>query len=357
MADYVVATGAPLAPLLPLRTPAVTVPVRPTMRDVAAAASVSLKTVSRVVNGEPGVAAATAARVSSAIAQLGFRPNDLARSLRPGQSATTLGLVIGDVSNTFYSAIARAVEDVAKRHAYRLVTGSSDEDPAAERELVLDLCQRRVDGLIIVPAGTDHRYLLREIELGTKVVFIDRPPGRIRGDLIVLDNVNGARQAVEHLIRQGHRRIAMVGDRPDINTQVERFQGYREALAEHRLKLDETLVREGAHDVPQAQAAVTSLLAMRKPPTAIFTANNLITLGALRAMRAGERRLALVGFDDFELADMLPVPITVVRSDAAEIGRQAAELLFARLAGDARPPQKIVLPTELVIRGSGETQV
>jgi LacI family transcriptional regulator len=248
----------------------------------------------------------------------------------------------------------RAAEDVAARHQFMLVTGSTDEDPATERELVLNLCQRRVDGLIIVPAANDHRYLLREIELGTAVVFIDRPPGRIRADLIVLDNVSGARQAVEHLIRQGHRRIAMVGDRLTISTQVERFKGYREALEAHRLKFDESLFRDGAHDVPQAQAAVTSLLSLRRPPTALFTANNIITIGALRAMRAREQRIALVGFDDFEMADMLPTPVTVVRSDAAELGRQAAELLFARLGGDHRAPQKIVLPTELVVRGSGE---
>src|SRR6266496_1441188 len=150
---------------------------RPTMTDVAAAAGVSLKTVSRVVNAEPGVTPETAARVRGAIEQLGFRRNDVARALRRGQRFRMLGLVIEDVANPFYSAIARGAEEVTRERGLLLITGSSDEDPARERELVRLFCERRVDGLLMVPAADDHRYLFPELRVGLHVVFIDRPPG------------------------------------------------------------------------------------------------------------------------------------------------------------------------------------
>ena len=170
------------------------------MRDVASSAGVSLKTVSRVVNGEDGVRPATAARVEAAIASLGFARNDVARSLRHGR-ANALGLVIEDVANPFYSAIARTVEDAAHARSHILITGSCEEDAERERALVLRLLSRSVDALLIVPAGDDHRYLQPEIDAGTPIVFLDRPPHGVDVDTVLLDNVGGARAAVEHLIR------------------------------------------------------------------------------------------------------------------------------------------------------------
>src|SRR6059058_519753 len=191
---------------------------RPTMSDVAAAAGVSLKTVSRVVNGEPGVRDETAALVQEAIERLGFSRNDLARALRHGRRTGLLGLVIEDVANPFYSAIARGVEEVARTRGMLAIAGSSNEDSAQERDLVRLFCERRVDGLLIVPAGDDHAYVLSETRSGTPVVFIDRPPGNIDADVVLLDNIGGARSAVEHLLSQGHVRIAFVGDEPEIFT-------------------------------------------------------------------------------------------------------------------------------------------
>jgi LacI family transcriptional regulator len=162
------------------------------MRDVASSAGVSLKTVSRVVNRESGVQAGTAARVEAAIAELGFARNDIARSLRHGR-AGAIGLVIEDVANPFYSAIARTVEDVAHARGHMLIIGSCEEDPERERQLVLRLLRRSVDALVIVPAGADHRYLLPELQAGTPVVFVDRPPGGIEADTVMLDNRGGAR--------------------------------------------------------------------------------------------------------------------------------------------------------------------
>jgi LacI family transcriptional regulator len=325
------------------------------MRDVASTAGVSLKTVSRVVNGEAGVRADTAARVEAAIARLGFARNDVARSLRHGR-ANALGLVIEDVANPFYSAIARTVEDAAHARSHILITGSCEEDAVRERELVLRLLRRSVDALLIVPAGGDHRYLLPEIGAGTPIVFLDRPPRGIEADTVLLDNLGGARAAVEHLLRQGHRRIAFVGDPPSLYTAGERLAGYRAAFAAAGVVPDDALISAGSHDAASAERAVRDLLALpaNQRPTALFTANNRNTVGALRALRNAPAPIALVGFDDFELADMLAVPITVVRHDAAAMGRIGAELAYARLEGEDALPQKRTIACEVVARGSGE---
>jgi LacI family transcriptional regulator len=324
------------------------------MKDVAQAAGVSLKTVSRVVNGESGVGAGTAGRVTEAITALGFRRNDLARSLRSAHASATLGLIIEDLANPFYSTIARAVEEVARRRGFIVITASSEESAERERELMATLLSRRVDGLLVVPAARDHGYLRPELAMGVQVVFLDRPPGGLEADTVLLDNAGGARAGVEHLLAQGHRRIGLIGDPPELYTLAERVKGYRAALAARGVEFDETLLRLGAHDVAQAELSARSLLQLPDPPTAIFAANNRVSVGALRALKAVGARLALVGFDDFELADMLPVPVTVVRHDPAELGRRAAELLFARLDGDGGAPQTVILQTELVVRGSGE---
>jgi len=327
------------------------------MRDVASTAGVSLKTVSRVVNGEAGVRTDTAARVEAAIARLGFSRNDLARSLRHGR-ANALGLVIEDVANPFYSVIVRSVEDAAHARSHILITGSCEEDPERERELVLRLLRRSVDALLIVPAGSDHRYLLPEIGAGTPVVFLDRPPRGIEADTVLFDNVGGARQAIEHLLRHGHARIAFVGDPPSMYTAAERLEGYRAALRDAGVDPRDELVSAGSHDAASAERAVRELLALPADtrPTALFTANNRNTIGALRALRDASDTIALVGFDDFELADMLPVPVTVVRHDPAEMGRIGADLAYARLDGEDALPRRHTIACELVARGSGEVR-
>jgi len=329
--------------------------VRPTMRDVASTAGVSLKTVSRVVNREPGVRADTAARVQAAIADLGFARNDVARSLRHGR-AGAIGLVIEDVANPFYSAIARTVEDAAHARGHIVITGSCEEDADREHQLVLRLLRRSVDALLVVPAGRDHRYLEPELRAGTPVVFLDRPPGGLEADTVLLDNRGGARAGVAHLIAHGHERIAFVGDPPELHTAGERLAGYRRALADAGVPERTELVRAGTHDAAGAERAVRALLELplRRRPTALFCANNRHTVGALRALRDHERRVALVGFDDFELADMLATPVSVVRHAPEDMGRIAAELAYARLAGDGGPPQRRTIPCEVVARGSGE---
>jgi LacI family transcriptional regulator len=325
------------------------------MKEVAAVAGVSLATVSRVVNGAPDVAPALAERVNDAIRMLGYR-RDLTASMlrRADRASATIGLLLEDVANPFFSSLHRSVEDVARARGHLVFAGSSDEDPLRERELVESLVARGVDGVIIAPTSGDHGYLLRDREAGVAMVFVDRPPRYIDADAIVSDNHGGAARAVEHLVAGGHRRIAFVGDRPGlVYTAAERLRGYRRAMAQHGL---EELVLPPVAGPQQARATIHALLTGPDRPTALFTAQNLVTIGAVLALRdAGlQHSIALVGFDDVTLADALEPPVTVVAQDSAELGRRAAEILFARLDGDDRPSERVVVPTPLIPRGSGE---
>lgn len=326
---------------------------RPTMKDVAARAGVGLKTVSRVVNGEPGVTPDTERRVQDAITALGFRRNDSARILRKGRTAS-IGLVLEDLADPFYAPLNRAVEEVARAHGALLINGSSAEDPDRERELALAFCARRVDGLIVIPAGDDHRYLEPEIAAGIATVFVDRPAGRTAADVVLSDSFGGARDGVAHLVAHGHRRIGFIGDHARIHTATERLCGYRAAMRDAGLPVDERWVSLGPTAPERVRAEAETMLAGPRPVTALFAGNNRVTVTAVRVIAAAPRPVALVGFDDFELADLLSPAVTVVAQDAARLGRTAAERLFRRLDGVTEAPQRVELPTRLIVRGSGE---
>ncbi len=326
---------------------------RPTMKDVAARAGVGLKTVSRVVNEEPGVTEDTISRVQAAIDALGFRRNDSARLLRKGRTAS-IGLVLEDLADPFYSPLSRAVEDVARAHSTLLFTGSSAEDADREQELVLAFCARRVDGLVIVPASDDHCYLEPEIAAGVATVFVDRPAGGIDADVVLSDNAGGTREGTAHLIAHGHRRIGFIGDLPRIHTAAERLRGYREAMEAAGLPVHENWVSCGPTAPGRVRAAVESMLSGPEPVTALFAGNNRITVTAVRVLADRPDVVALVGFDDFELADLLRPAVTVVAQDPGQLGRTAAGLLFQRLGGSAGAPKRVELDCRLIPRGSGE---
>ena len=327
------------------------------MRDVAALAGVGLKTVSRVVNGEANVSAEMRARVQAAIEQLDYRQDINASHLRRlGRKTATIGLVLEDVSNPFSSALHRAIEDRTRERGVMLFTGSCDEDPDRERELIGTFRARRVDGIVVVPASPDHRYLLPEQRARTPLVFVDRQARCINADSVTSDNVGGAEQAVLHLAAVGHRRIAFLGDALEIQTAADRLRGYGLGLAALGVDQDPAIVRTGLRSVDAAALAARELLRAPNPPTALFTAQNLITIGALHALRnlGREHTTALVGFDDVELADLLEPAVTVVAQDPASMGRAAADILFRRLDGDDSPPEHVVIDVELIVRGSGE---
>jgi LacI family transcriptional regulator len=218
------------------------------------------------------------------------------------------------------------------------------------------LFARRVDGLIVVPAGRDHSYLRDEQAMGTAFVFVDRPPILFPADCVMVDNREGAVTAVRHLIGHGHRRIGFLGDLSTIATAQQRYDGYREALREAGLAQDLRIVRRDLHTASAAESAVTELLTGPEPPTALFSGQNLITLGTVRALRAcgAQRRTAMVGFDDVPLADLLDPAVTVIAQDVTAIGTLAAQIMFRRVDGDTAEPQAHIVPTRMIERGSGE---
>src|SRR3954470_23866084 len=330
---------------------------RPTMREVAAVAGVSLSTVSRTLNDDPKVDPTLAARVQEAVAMLGYRRDATATNLRRADRlSASIGLVFDDVANPFHATLHRGIEDVARARGVLAFAGSSDEDAGRERELVQAFLSRRVDGLVIVPAGPDHGYLLRDRDAGVAVVFVDRPPAFIDADVVLSDHAGGAHEATVHLLAAGHTRIGYLGDRRRIHSAVERLRGHTEAVAAAGVGHDPALVRMELRDSAMARRATEELLDGENPPTAVFAAQNLITIGAVEALRARgiQHAVALVGFDDVPLADAVDPGLTVIAQDAKGVGRAAAEALFTRLDGDPEPSRRVVLPTTLIPRGSGE---
>lgn len=330
---------------------------RATIRDVARLAQVGTKTVSRVMNGEPNVAPATAERVRRAAAALHYVPDVAAGNLRRGDRRTqTLGLLVGSVSSPFFAAIHRAVEDATASRGLAVFTSSSDEDEATERNAVGAFLRRRVDGLVLATTTRSQAYLDVERDRGTPVVFIDRVPNGIDADAVVSDNAVAAARITRHLVRHGHRRIGLLLDRSTIWTARERRRGVldeaaRSGLGPHAVQVVPDLTTE-----EDASMAVRRLLRADDPPTAIVAAQDLLIQGAVRALHhlRLQHRVALVGFDDVDLADVVEPGITVLAQRPSHIGRLAAERLIARLDGWNGPAETIEVATDLIERGSGE---
>ncbi len=326
-------------------------PHRPTVADVARTAGVSPMTVSRVVNKLSTVDPELRERVMAAIASTGYQRNGMAHALRAGELSPSIGLLIEDIANPFYSAIAAGVADVAVERNTLLFTASSEEDPQRERELLMAMCQRRVNGLLIVPTSSDHCYLEPEIELGTKVVFLDRDIGGLKSDAVVIDDVGGTTQAIGHLLSHGHRRVALLVDTVEIATMRIRLGAAQAELAAAGYPADPRLIRADVHDPAAARAALLELLDEPDPPTAVFCGNNRITMGVIGALMAADAEMEVVGFDDFEAAPLMPLPVTLVSCDARAIGRRGALLLFRRIDGGTGRRRRVVLPTRLISHG------
>jgi LacI family transcriptional regulator len=332
-------------------------PRRPTLRDVAGRAGVSIKTVSRVVNGEPGVAAVVADRVRAAVAEVGYVPDAFASNLRRGDRRTrAIALVVEDVANPFSAALHRAVADTAHAEGVVTLAASHDRDPDRERDAVLAFAGRRVDGVVLMPSVSAHAWLDGLRAAGMEVVLVDRPAEGLTADVVLSDHRAGAERAVAHLVAHGHRRIAFLADEPGIFSAAERLAGYRAALGAAGERVDEQLVRTGLRDAAAAERAAVDLLGGTTPPTALLTGQNLLTEGAVRGLRrlGRQREVALVGFDDVPLGDLLDPGVTVVAQSPAQLGATAARRLLQRIAGDRTPAATAVLPTELIARGSGE---
>jgi LacI family transcriptional regulator len=319
---------------------------------VAALAGVSFKTVSRVVNDEPGVSPAVADRVREAADALGYRPNAAATALRRSDHRTaTFGVLLEDASNPFFATLLRGIEDVARERGVAVFTSSTDLDLVRERDMAAAFAARQVDALITAPTESDAEHLMRALAEGSRVVLVDRTIDGVDVPAVLVDNRSGARAGVEHLLAQGHRRIGYVGRDPSIYTSRGRYAGYVEALTAAGIEVDPALVRREGATRSSAHVQVEELLDLAAPPTALFTAQDLITMTAVAALqrRGLADQVALVGFDDFELADLLQPGITVVAQDARRIGALAAELAL-----DPESTGVHLVPTHLIARGSGE---
>lgn len=325
------------------------------MSDVAKLAGVSTMTVSRVLNENSNVTEGLRRKVYAAVEQLRYQPNELARSLRE-QRTRQIGIIVPYLMDPFFANCAHAISTVAKQHAYSVVISTSNEDTETEFNEASRMLRRNVEGLIVIPAlpkSGVSRLLAHEFER-LPIVALDRPIEGSRFDSLLVENERGAQLGTEHLISLGHKRIAYVGLSDDLYTMRMRHQGYTAGMKAAGLKALAVLTSSRRDD---AQAVVRKLLSGRTPPTALFCANNLTTrhlLHSLRTMNIHPPEIALVGFDDFETADLLRPGVTVVRQPNELLGRTAAEVLFARLGSDQRPKpgKRMVLPVELIVRGS-----
>jgi len=318
---------------------------RPTLADVAGLAGVSLKTASRALNGEYGVAEATAERVHEAAGQLGFRLNYLARALATRQTSATVGLVIPTVSDPFFAAIAAEVEATLAPRKLGLISASHDDDMARQRMLTRVLVERRVAALMVVSAPGDSSYLQLDIDHGLAVGAVDRPLEGVSVDTVRIDNRDAARVAVAELVTAGHRRIAVIGFDARLWTMSERYNGYRDALADAGISFDADLVALSCGDAVQAEATVTAMLQASDAPTAVFALHNRSGRAAIRSMLATAVEVDLTVFDDVADPDLLVIPpLTVVASEPRRLGAAAAAMTLERLDGLGGPARDVVLP-------------
>ena len=327
-----------------------------TIRDVAALAEVSQATAARALGGYGYVSSAARRAVLAAAEELGYRPNNVARALVSG-STRTIGLIVGDIENPFFAAAARGLADVVEDEGYTLLLANSDEDLERERQAVDVFRTQLVDGLVVAPvsgnAGTHLRVLAGDRR---PLVLMDRAIRGLQVDSVLVDNAGGARSAVRHLLACGHDRIGVVSDADEISSTAERLRGYRRALRDAGIEPDPGLVSVGPSTRAGGYAAARALLERADRPRAIFTLNNFMTAGAVRAIRdlglAIPGDVALVAFDELEWTTLVDPPITVVAQPVAELGRTVGSLLLARLRGDDSAPKRTRLRTELIVRGS-----
>lgn len=328
-----------------------------TLKDVAREANVSISTVSRVLNTPEKVLPQTQRDVREAVEALGYQPSRVARRLRlKDGKANLIGLVIPDIQNPFFADVTRGVEDVARANDYALILSNSDEDPDKQRIALNTLRTESVDGVIVPPVSTRDPEVEQLLEEDIAVVCVDRRLESTPVDMILSDNQRGAYDAVTHLINLGHERIGFIGGIARISTGTERRQGYERALRDHALPVDSALIREGDSRREEGRHLTNTLLDLDTPPTALFTGNNLTTLGALSAIRLCGLRIpediALVGYDDIPWAMALNPPPTVMDQPGYEMGQQAACLLLERLANPDREPTTTTLQPKLVVRQS-----
>jgi DNA-binding LacI/PurR family transcriptional regulator len=325
------------------------------IKQVAARAGVSVASVSRVLNGSKPVTSETRDLVLAAVRDLNYSIDQRARALRRQESGT-LGLIVSDVGNPFFSRVIRSVEAVAYESGRSLFLCNADEDPERERFHLQAMAAQRIDGVIVLPVTNSGRSFLPLVDHDIPVVCLDRGVDDVDLDTVLVDNVAGAALAITHLTALGHQRIAIIGGLAS-TPGVERMTGYRQALAEARVSVDEDLVRHGDFKEEGGYSEASALLALPTRPTALFVINHPMTIGALMAIRERGLRVpadvSVVGFDDTAWAALLDPPLTTVAQPTDELGTTAARLLLERVdQGYTGPPRRVVLPPHLIERAS-----
>lgn len=329
-----------------------------TVRDVALRAGVSTSTVSHVLNRTRFVSEAARDRVLAAMRELDYAPNAAARMLTLKRS-NAIGLIVSDIRNPFFASVARGVEDVAQGHGYTLVLCNSDEDIRRETACLKALQTRQVDGIVLASAGVADAYVTRLVHAGFPIVLVDRELPELGIPAVLLDNEEGAYRAVTHLVARGHTRIGMISGRRSISTTTERVAGYRRALQEAGVEPESGLVISGESTSEGGTQAANALLDLVPGPTAIFSGNNLMSIGGLQAIVSRGLSVpddvAMVGFDDFPFpwSDAFRPHLTTVAQPTYELGRRAAEMLVQGLRGQrSQSAERVVLEGKLLVRES-----
>lgn len=325
------------------------------MDEVASRAGVSSSTVSHVLNGTRHVSPETRQRVEQAVADLGYRRNTAARTLAGG-SSHTVGLAISGLTNPYFGPLLHAIERRVSEAGYVLVLGDSHDETEMEQRVIDSLLDRHVDGLIVAPSAEFRTATAPRIAAtDTPLVLIDRSAD-LDCDQLIPENRRSVEEVTQHLIEHGHSRIAAIVGLPGLDSSADRARGYREALEKNGIIIDESLVVAGDSNPETSEKVVTALLDRTDPPTAVITLNNAMTIGALRAIkRAGKvipDDLALAAYDDFEWSDLFEPGLTAVAQDVGRMGREAVDLLFARIDGDTSPFEHRVIDTTFHRRNS-----
>lgn len=327
-----------------------------TIREVAERAGVSTMTVSRVVNKSGYTSQETRGRVEAAIVELGYVPNTLARSLR-FKRTKTLAFVLTDITNPFFTTLARGVGDAASKQGFNVIFCNTDESESEQAEQLTALVQKRVDGVLLVPACSSAEPVAFLRDQKVPVVVLDRRVPDCSVDSVRCDSEEGAYQLVKLLLGLGHRRIGILSGPERVSTAQDRVAGYRRAMVEHGIRIEADLIAHGSFTQAGGYEMTQKMLALSPRPTALFAANNFIAIGAYQALRDTGLRVpedvAMVAFDDLPASMVIEPFFTVAAQPAYEMGRRATELLLKRLTGDNLDAcQEIVLPFDLIVRRS-----
>lgn len=327
-----------------------------TIKEVAKRARVSIPTAARVAGNYGKVSEWTRVKVLAAIKELGYQPNIIARSLVT-RTTCSVGLVVTDITNPFFAQITRGVENVTWPRGYTLIVANTDEDTEREEAILTSMRERQVDGLIVVPASSrknPHFDLLKKES--TPIVLIDRSIRGFKADMVMVENKKNSYEAVSHLIRIGHKNIAILLDNLKISTNNERLNGYRSALNDNNIRINESYILVCQYTSQSAYETAKNILDLSPRPTALFTTNNFMTIGALQAIKETgliiPDDIALIGFDELEWGNLIYPSISVVAQPIKEIGELAASCLLNRIDGDESKYQKYRLNATLIIRES-----